>query len=68
MAHGNERDATLYVDRSSPMAGIHSIVSCLTVAACNSNYVIGKLDVRGVHTQKKMSGTPVYIQCRGKLR
>jgi len=68
VAHGNEHDAMLYTDRSSPTASIHAIFTCLTVAACNPDYVIGKLDVKGAFIQTEMSGTPVYIQCRGKLR
>jgi hypothetical protein len=35
VAHGNEQDTTLYPDRSSPTAQMHSIMSCLAVAACN---------------------------------
>jgi len=68
VAHGNEQDTTLYTDRSSPTASIHAIFSCLTVAACNPEYVVGKLDVKGTFIQTEMSGTPVYIQCLGKLR
>jgi hypothetical protein len=68
VAHGNEQDANLYPDRSSPMAQIHSIMMCLTVAACNPQYEIAKLDVKGAFIQTEMSGTSVYVKCTGKLR
>jgi hypothetical protein len=68
VAHGNEQDVMLYADRSSPTASIHAIFTCLTVAACNPDYVVGKLDVKGAFIQTEMSGVPVYIQCRGKLK
>jgi hypothetical protein len=35
VAHGNEQDATIYSDRSSPTASIHSITTCLAIAAYN---------------------------------
>jgi hypothetical protein len=51
VAHGNEQDATLYPDCLSPTAQMHSIMTCLTVAACNPQYEVVKLDIkRGVHT------------------
>jgi hypothetical protein len=62
VAHGNEQDATLYTDRSLPTASIHAIFTCLTVTACNPDYVVGKLDVKGAFIQTEM------IQCQGKLR
>jgi hypothetical protein len=68
VAHGNKQDATLYSDRSSPTASIHSITTCLTIAAYNPDCVVGKLDVKGAFIQTEMSGTPVYVQFRGKLR
>jgi hypothetical protein len=46
---------------------IHTIMSTLAVAACNGNYTLGKLDVKGVFIQTKMKGTPIYIKCRGQL-
>ena len=61
VVHGNEQDVMLHVDWSSPMASIHSIMSCLTIAACNPEYVVAKLDVKGAFIHTEMSGTPVYI-------
>jgi hypothetical protein len=68
VSHGNEQDSTLYPDRSSPTVAIHTIMTVLMVAACNSNYHMGKLDVKGAFIQTEMQGTPVYIKCRGKLK
>jgi len=68
VAHGNEQDATIYSDRSSPTASIHSITTCLAIAAYNPDCIVGKLDVKGAFIQTEMSGTPVYVQFRGKLR
>jgi len=68
VAHGNEQDATIYVDHSSPTVAIQSLMTCLTLAACNKNCVVGKLDVKGACIQTEMSGIPVYVQCRGKLK
>jgi hypothetical protein len=68
VSHGNEQDSTLYPDRSSPTAAVHTIMTVLMVAACNSNYHIGKLDIKGAFIQTEMRGTPVYIKCRGRLK
>ncbi len=68
VAHGNEQDATLYPDRSSPTAQMQSIMTCLTVAACNPQYEVAKIDVKGAFIQTEMSGTSVYVKCVGKLR
>ncbi len=65
VAHGNEQDASLYPDRSSPSAQMHSIMTCLMVAACNPQYAVAKLDVKGAFIQTEMSGTPVYVKCAG---
>jgi hypothetical protein len=43
-------------------------MTCLTIAACNPQYKIAKLDVKGAFIQTEMSGTPVYVKCTGKLR
>jgi len=68
VTHGDEQDSTLYADHSSPTAGIHSIMSCLKIAACNPDFEVAKLDVKGAFIQTEMSGTPVYVQFRGKLK
>ena len=68
VAHGNEQDSTIYADQSSPTVMIQSLTTCLTLAACNDDCVVGKLDVKGAFIQTKMSGIPVYMQCRGKLK
>jgi hypothetical protein len=47
---------------------VYAIFTCLTVAACNPEYIIGKLDVKGTFIQAEMSGVPMYIQCQGKLK
>jgi hypothetical protein len=68
VAHGNEQDDTLYPDRASPTAQLHSIMACLAIAACNEKCSVGKLDVKGAFIQTEMTGTPVYIKCAGKLK
>jgi hypothetical protein len=68
VAHGNEQDTTLYPDRASPMAQLHSIMTCLAVAACNEKCSVDKLDVKGAFIQTEMMGTPVYIKCAGRLK
>jgi hypothetical protein len=42
-------------------------MTCLTAAACNPQYEIAKLDVKGAFIQTEMSGTSVYVKCTGKL-
>ncbi len=68
MSHGNEQDALLYPDRSSPTVNVHAIMTCLAIAACNRLYTLGKIDVKGVFIQTEMSGTPVYVKCTVKVR
>jgi hypothetical protein len=68
IAHGNEQDVTLYPDRASPTAQLHSFMTCLAIAACNEKCSVGKLDVKDAFIQTEMSGTPVYIKCAGKLK
>jgi hypothetical protein len=68
VSHGNKQDSTLYPDRSSPTAAVHTIMTVLMVAVCNGDYALGKLDVKGAFIQTEMKGTPVYIKCRGKLK
>jgi hypothetical protein len=68
VAHGNGQDSTLYPDCSSPTAQMHSIMTCLTMAANNLQYGIVELDVKGAFIQTEMSGTPVYMKCTVKLR
>jgi len=68
VAHGNEQDTILHADRSSPTVSMQSNMTCLVMAACNSDSVVGKLDVKGAIIQTEMTGVPVYTQCRGKLK
>mmetsp|Transcript_19892 Transcript_19892/g.28291 ORF Transcript_19892/g.28291 Transcript_19892/m.28291 type:complete len:158 (-) Transcript_19892:982-1455(-) len=59
--NGNEQDADLLSDRSSPTAALHSIMACLAVAASNGLTRIGKIDVKGAFIQTEMEGPPVYV-------
>jgi hypothetical protein len=68
VAHGNEQDATIYADRSSPTVAMQSLMTCMTLAACNRDCAVAKLDVKGAFIQTDMSGVPVYVQCRGRLK
>ncbi len=67
VSHGNKQDTLLYPDRSSPTVGIHTIMMGLIIASCNTDYIVGKLDVKGAFIQTEMTGTPVYIKCVGTL-
>ena len=40
---GSEQDASLFPDRSSPTVALHSLMTCLTVAAENGLKKIGKI-------------------------
>jgi hypothetical protein len=40
----------------------------LIIASCNTDYVVGKLDMKGAFIQTEMTRTPVYIKCVGTLR
>jgi hypothetical protein len=46
VVHGNEQGAALYADQSSPTVNMQLLIMCLAVAACNEDYVLGKLDVK----------------------
>jgi len=43
-------------------------MTCMTLAACNKDCAVAKLDVKGAFIQTDMSGVPVYVQCRGRLK
>jgi predicted small secreted protein len=62
------RDTSLYPDRLSPTVSVHMILTCLALAACNTAYTLGKIDVTGAFRQTEMSGTPVYIKCTRQLK
>jgi hypothetical protein len=68
VAHGNEQDMTIYADWSSPTVAIQSLMMCLAITACNKDCIVGKLDIKGSFIQTEMSGIPVYVQCKGKLK
>jgi hypothetical protein len=65
--NGNEQDPDMYPDHSSPTVAIHSLLTCLAVAAYNPTYVMAKIDVKGAFVQTEMVGPPVYIKCRKKV-
>ena len=62
MFNGNEQDPELFPDKSSPTATIHSLMTCLTIAAYNKVELIGKIDVKGTFIQTEMEGPQVYIR------
>jgi hypothetical protein len=68
VAHGNEQDSTIYADWSSWTVAIQSLMTCLAIAACNRDCMIGKLDIKGAFIQTEMTDIPVYMQCKGKLK
>jgi hypothetical protein len=68
VAHGNEQDSIIYADWSSPTVAIQLLMTCQSIAACNGDSALGKLDIKGAFIQTEMTGIPVYIQCRGGLK
>jgi hypothetical protein len=65
--NGNEQDPNMYPDHSPPTVAIHSLLMCLAVAAYNSTYIMGKIDVKCKFVQTEMVGPPVFIKCRKKV-
>jgi hypothetical protein len=67
VANGDEQDPQLHPDRSSPNVALHSIFTCLAVAAYTRQYTVVKIDVKGAFIQTEMEGPPVFIKCDRKL-
>ncbi len=65
--NGDEQDADLFPDRSSPTVAIHSIMTCLALVAYNGQNKLGKIDVKGAFIQTEMEGPPVFIRCNKQL-
>ena len=65
--HGNEQDPEMYPDRSTPTAAVHSIFTCLAVAAFHNIKEVAKIDVKGVFIQTPMEGPHVYMRCNRDL-
>jgi hypothetical protein len=59
VANGNEQDPKLYPDKSSPTVAVHSILTCLAMAAYDNSYKMAKVDVKGAFVQTEMEGPPV---------
>jgi hypothetical protein len=66
--HRNKQDTSLYPDRSLPTVSVHAILTFLALAACNTAYSLGKINVKRAFIQTEMSSTPVYIKCTRQLR
>ncbi len=43
-------------------------MTCLAVAACNKQCVVGRLEIKGAFIQTEMSGTAANIKCTGRLK
>ncbi len=67
LINGNVQDQDVYPDHSSATVAVHSIMTPLTVAACNPCIKAAKIDVKGAFIQTEMVGPPVFIKCRPKL-
>jgi hypothetical protein len=65
--NGDEQDPNMYPERSSPTVAIHSLLTCLAVAAYNATYIMAKIDMKGAFVITEMVGPPVYIRCRKKV-
>ena len=65
--NGNEQEAELFPDRSSPTVAVHSIMASLAVAAYNGVKEVAKIDVKGAFIQTPMEGPPVFIKFNKQL-
>jgi hypothetical protein len=45
--NGNEQHLDMYPDQSSPTVAIHSLLTCLMLAAYNSTYAMAKIGIKG---------------------
>jgi hypothetical protein len=68
VANGAQQSGELYPNQSSPTIGIHSIMTCLTMAAQLHDYILSKLDVKGAYLQTKMTGSPVFMKLDKNLQ
>ncbi len=67
VTNGDEQDPQLYPNRSSPTVALHSIFTCLAVAAYTRQYTVANIDVKGAFIQTEMEGPPIFIKCDRKL-
>jgi hypothetical protein len=67
VTNGAQQSRVMYPNRSSPTVGIHSIMTCLTMAAQLDNYALAKIDVKGAYLQMEMTGSPVFMKLDKKL-
>jgi hypothetical protein len=67
VANGAQQNRELYPNKSSPTASIHSIFTCLTLAANIGNYSVAKVDVKGAYIQTEITGSPIYMRLDKRL-
>ncbi len=67
VTNGAQQSRAMYPNRSSSTVGVHSIMTCLTMAAQLDNYVLAKIDVKGAYLQTEMTGSPVFMKLDRKL-
>ncbi len=67
VANGAQQSRAMYLNRSSPTVGLHSILTCLAMAAQLDNYILAKIDVKGAYLQMEMTGSPVFMKLDKKL-
>jgi hypothetical protein len=51
-----------------PTITFHTFMMALALVACNVDYIIEKLDIKGAFIQAKIRGMPVYIRCTGQSK
>jgi hypothetical protein len=56
VANGAQQSRELYPNHSSPTVGIHSTVTCLTMAAQRHDFILSKVYVKGAYLQTEMMG------------
>ncbi len=62
VSHGNEQNAELHPNKSSPTAAIHSLFTVLALYAGKTDYQMGKVDIKGAFVQTPMTGPPIYMK------
>jgi hypothetical protein len=67
VANGAQQNRELYINKSSPTASIHAILTCFALVTYIGNYEVAKIDVKGAHIQTEITGSPIYMKMDKKL-
>jgi hypothetical protein len=67
VADGRDQDATMYPNKSSPTALVHTVYIVLGWATTLKWCSMGKIDIKGAFVQTPMTGEPVYMRIAPKI-